>query len=73
MSKINLPQTEIRIQLPDFQKHETRIIREAYCSSLVYDTDAKQVKVIWVVQHFSKGITGSKYRFRFKSQQNHLG
>ena len=60
MAKVELQKTEIRISIPKFEQNNTFIIREAYCSQLIYDTDAKTVKVLFTVQHFSTLEDGTK-------------
>lgn len=60
MPYVNLPSVEIRITIPDFVIDDTVIKREAYCSKMVYDNDAKSVSVYWVVQHFSVLADGTK-------------
>lgn len=57
---IELPKPEIRISIPDLIIDGTTIKREAYCSQMEYDIDAKRVVVYWVVQHFSTMEDGTK-------------
>lgn len=57
---IQLPQLEIRISIPDLVVDNTVIKREAYCSRMEYNIDAKNVVVFWIVQHFSTQEDGTK-------------
>ena len=57
---IELPKPEIRISIPDLVIDDTIIKREAYCSKMQYDIDAKNVIVFWIVQHFSVLEDGTK-------------
>jgi hypothetical protein len=63
MAKVELPKVEIRISIPNFEQDNTSIIREAYCSQLVYDTDSKIVRVLFAVQHFSELEDGTKGKY----------
>lgn len=57
---IELPKPQIRISIPDLVIDNTTIKRDAYCSEMEYDIDAKRVVVHWIVQHFSALEDGTK-------------
>lgn len=60
MAYTELPKQEIRITIPDLMVDGTQIKREAYCSRMEYNIDAKSVVVFWIVQHFATLEDGSK-------------
>lgn len=51
--KVDFPKVDVRITIPNLVVDQTIIQREAYMAKMVYDRDAEQVRVEWIVQHFS--------------------